>query len=286
MIPELDWIPWGRGVRVLEMHATGLVAVEKPEGILSHPNPEERAAADTVLVKANYAFEEEAFHVRDGNGGIRKVFLLNRLDSPTSGVLLLATDADLADAVKKLFARGMVSKRYLALVRGRGLRSPRGTWQDVLTKGKGPGGGVRSQVAEGGPAGVPAVTVYHWQRAAAQALPLSLIQLEPRTGRTHQLRVQTAHHGHPILGDRTYGDFEFNKAVGTSRGFRRLFLHAHATELSFDWAGQRVNFSATSPMPEEFEQALGGPGPSAPKQPKPEADGGGTQVSPRLRIRL
>lgn len=284
MSAATSWIPFGRGVRVVQSHPAGLIAVAKPDGILAHPNPGEASEKGTVLVEGNYSHEEEAFHIRDGKGGIRRVYLLNRLDSPTSGVLLLALDEGLADAVRALFAQSRVSKKYVALIRGRGLRTPRGTWQDSLVKSRGPGNSVRSGVGEG--EGATAVTLYQWERAAAGDLPLSLIRLEPRTGRTHQLRVQTAQHGHPILGDRTYGDFDFNKAVGTARGFRRLFLHAVSTEFTLPWAGQELRFSATAPMPEEFEEALGGPesgprrGPSGPSRDK------GTPVSPRLRIRL
>ena len=197
--------------------------------------------------------------------------------------MLLSLDEGVADLVRKMFARSQVSKKYVALIRGRGLRTPRGTWQDQMAKSKGPGGGVRSETG----AGAPAVTVYAWQRSAGGTLPLSLIQLEPRTGRTHQLRVQTAAHGHPILGDRTYGDFEFNKAVGTARGFKRLFLHAESTQLSFEWQGAKVDFKATAPMPKEFEEALvaddDGTPDQGPKRPRRDA---GTPISPRLRIRL
>ena len=278
-----DWIPFGRGVRAVATHPCGLIAVAKPDGILSHPNPGEVAEKGTILIAGNYSLEEEAFHVRDGQGGIRRVYLLNRLDSPTSGVLLLSLEVGVADVVRKMFARSQVSKQYVALIRGRGLRTPRGTWQDQLSKSKGPGGGVRSETG----AGAPAVTVYQWQRAAGGTLPLSLIKLEPRTGRTHQLRVQTAAHGHPILGDRTYGDFEFNKAVGTARGFKRLFLHAESTQLSFDWQGAKVEFKAVAPMPEEFTEALAADDGEAPgKGPKPPRRDAGTPISPRLRIRL
>jgi tRNA pseudouridine65 synthase len=280
---DLSWIPFGRGVRLLAEHPAGLLAVEKPEGILAHPNPGEAGERETTLIQGNYSMEEEAFHVRDGAGGIRRVFLLNRLDSPTSGVLLLSLDAGLAEAVKELFAQSKVSKKYVAVVKGRGLRQPRGTWQDQLVKSKGPGGGVRSGTSVGG--GSAAVTLYQWERAAVEPLPLSLLRLEPRTGRTHQLRVQTAEHGHPILGDRTYGDFEFNKAVGSARGFKRLFLHAVSTQLSLDWQGKRLEFSAASPIPKEFIEALGGEGsgdPAKARKPAPT----GTVVSPRLRIRL
>jgi 23S rRNA-/tRNA-specific pseudouridylate synthase len=268
---------------VVSTHECGLIAVEKPDGILSHPNPGEVAEKGTILITGNYSLDEESFHVRDGKGGIRRVYLLNRLDSPTSGTLLLSLDEGVADLVRKMFARSQVSKKYVALIRGRGLRTPRGTWQDQMAKSKGPGGGVRSETGTG----VPAVTVYAWQRSAGGSLPLSLIQLEPRTGRTHQLRVQSAAHGHPILGDRTYGDFEFNKAVGTARGFKRLFLHAESTQLSFDWQGTKVDFKAASPMPKAFEEALVAdddetPG-KGPKRPRRDA---GTPISPRLRIRL
>jgi len=280
---DLSWIPLGRGVRLLAEHPAGLLAVEKPEGILAHPNPGEAGERETTLIQGNYSMEEEAFHVRDGAGGIRRVYLLNRLDSPTSGVLLLSLDAALAAAVKELFAQSKVSKKYVAVVKGRGLRQPRGTWQDQLVKSKGPGGGVRSGTSVGG--GSAAVTLYQWERAAVEPLPLSLLRLEPRTGRTHQLRVQTAEHGHPILGDRTYGDFEFNKAVGSARGFKRLFLHAVSTQLSLDWQGKRLEFAATSPIPKEFIEALGGEGGGAPAKTRKPAPSG-TVVSPRLRIRL
>jgi hypothetical protein len=131
---------------VVASHECGLIAVEKPDGILSHPNPGEVAEKGTILITGNYSLDEEAFHVRDGKGGIRRVYLLNRLDSPTSGTLLLSLDEGVADLVRKMFARSQVWKRYVALIRGRGLRTPRGTWQDQMAKTKGPGGGVRSDI--------------------------------------------------------------------------------------------------------------------------------------------
>lgn len=281
---DLAWIPFAPRVRVLITHPAGLIAVEKPDGVLAHPNPGEIDKDEVSLITGNYSHEEEAFHVRDGQGGTKRVYLLNRLDSPTSGILLLCLDAQLAEAVKALFAQSKVSKKYYAIVKGRGLKSPRGTWQDVLVKSKGPGSSVRSSKGTG--TNAPAVSLYQWERAANGDLPLSLLKLEPRTGRTHQLRVQAAMHGHPILGDRTYGDFDLNKSLGSARGFKRLFLHSHATELELDWRGEKLVFKAVSPLPAVFVDALGGAegadGAAKLKKPKPS----GTQVSPRLRIRL
>ena len=150
-------------------HECGLIAVEKPDGILSHPNPGEVAEKGTILITGNYSLDEEAFHVRDGKGGIRRVYLLNRLDSPTSGTLLLSLDEGVADLVRKMFARSQVWKRYVALIRGRGLRTPRGTWQDQMAKTKGPGGGVRSETGAG------AIT------ASLQARVMTRVTSVPRT---------------------------------------------------------------------------------------------------------
>jgi hypothetical protein len=135
-MPILDWIPFASGVKILAHHPEGLFAVEKPAGVLAHPNSSDKKEKETVLITGNYSMEEEAFHIRDGKGGIKKVFLLNRLDSPTSGVLLLSTNEALAEAVKVLFAESKVSKKYVAIVKGRGLRSPRGTWQDSLDQNR------------------------------------------------------------------------------------------------------------------------------------------------------
>jgi 23S rRNA-/tRNA-specific pseudouridylate synthase len=227
--------------------------------------------------------KEEAFHIRDGKGGVKKVYLLNRLDSPTSGVLLLCLDEKLAELVKELFAQSKVSKKYFAIVKGRGLQSPRGTWQDSSVKSTGPGGSVRSSVKSTG--GSPAITVYRWIKAADNQLPLSLVELEPRTGRTHQLRVQTAMHGHPILGDRTYGDFDFNKTIGSTTGLKRLFLHSQSTELTFDWQGDKIHFKVESSLPNEFLVVMGESGDGLLAKNKKQ-NPPGTPISPRLRIRL
>jgi 23S rRNA-/tRNA-specific pseudouridylate synthase len=89
------------------------------------------------------------------------------------------------------------------------------------------------------------------------ALDLVILNLEPKTGRTHQLRVQCAEHGHPILGDKTYGNFDGNKALGSERGFKRLFLHAASIELTIQCDGKAANFSVSAPLPAEFTTVMG-----------------------------
>jgi 23S rRNA-/tRNA-specific pseudouridylate synthase len=90
--------------------------------------------------------------------------------------------------------------------------------------------------------------------------PLALIQLEPRTGRSHQLRVQCAQRHLPIVGDATYGDFALNRAFARRTGNKRLFLHSSETAFDYEWAGKSWRFLARAELPEAFEEAwrLGG----------------------------
>ena len=83
---------------------------------------------------------------------------------------------------------------------------------------------------------------------------IAMLKLTPRTGRTHQLRVQAALHRLPIVGDRNYGDFGFNRRFQKSTGQKRLFLHAH--RIQFQIPGSNELFSAKSHQPEEFEKVL------------------------------
>lgn len=259
----LSGVPLHEGVRVLAEHPCGLVALDKPEGVLAHPNRSEDNPRS--LLNANYSLEEEAYHVRDGVGGIRRLGLVNRLDGPTSGVILIATNPAAADAARREFARAAVTKRYLAVCAGRGaIAGQRGTWNDLLAKRGGGEEGVRAEPVR--PGTVPrgpvsrALTFFRVGAVAPDKLGLASFHLEPKTGRTHQLRVQCALRGFPILGDRTYGDFEANRSLGVERGFRRLFLHAESIELTVELGGSRVRFAANAPVPPDFHAVMGKPG--------------------------
>jgi len=85
---------------------------------------------------------------------------------------------------------------------------------------------------------------------------LALMKLEPRTGRSHQLRVQCAEHGLPIVGDQTYGDFKANREFARDRAERRLFLHAVETSFDYEWQGRTHRFVAKAPVPAEFTKML------------------------------
>lgn len=87
--------------------------------------------------------------------------------------------------------------------------------------------------------------------------PLSLLQLEPKTGRSHQLRVQCAKRHLPIVGDATYGDFVANRAFAKATGQKRLFLHSYETRFHYEFSGRDYEFHAKAPLPAEFVAALG-----------------------------
>jgi 23S rRNA-/tRNA-specific pseudouridylate synthase len=80
----------------------------------------------------------------------------------------------------------------------------------------------------------------------------SLVKLEPRTGRSHQLRVQCAKRQLPIIGDQTYGNFALNREFAKLHQTKRLFLHSLETSFTYEFAGKNHAFKATAPLPREF----------------------------------
>lgn len=190
-----------------------LVAVYKPAGLLVH-----RTSIDAG---------ETRFCVqvlRDQIG--REVFPCHRLDKPTSGVLLFALDKDVLRTVNTAFAEGRVEKTYHAVVRG---------WVDQPGLLDYPLVPMKEEPDEGeAPAAQPAVTAYAPLERYEIPEPVgryesarfSLVELSPRTGRTHQLRRHMAHLRHPVIGDTAHGDGARNRFFREYFGCHRLMLSA------------------------------------------------------------
>ncbi len=234
-------LPLGQGVFVLESDQTGLLALHKPDGIMSHPN--ESRGNPKALLTCAYDLEQERYHWQGG-----ELFLLHRLDSPTSGVILACTDFALARAVKSAFKDNQIQKTYFALVFG-SPPSKRATWQDRLEKD-----GANSRVARGAPNALTEMKLVKTIRINEGVV--SLLELRPKTGKTHQLRVQCAARGLPIVGDATYGEFAWNRIFARLSGQKRLFLHAENVAVSLEWKGLRLEFTVSSQLPKEFETVL------------------------------
>ncbi len=246
--PESFWstLPLGPGVRLLRQDPCGLAAFDKPAGVLSHPNGRGDEARSLLAAAYDPAGE---FFFWSGEGR-QRLWLLNRLDSHTSGVILAAADEKLARQIRAQFKRRQVHKTYRALVFGAPAR-PRQVWRDRLAVQK-QGGRIRTTAA----GSVPAESQMQLLRAGGGEPRLALLQLEPQTGRSHQLRVQCAQRGLPIVGDASYGDFKRNREFARRTGCRRLFLHSLETAFDCELEGRTISFLARAPLPPEFEEFL------------------------------
>ena len=172
--------------------------------------------------------------------------LVHRLDRDTSGCLIIAKRRSALRALHEQLRAGQITKRYLALVRGR--------WTDgrrrvtaALAKNRLQGG---ERVVKVDADGKSATTVFRPVSVHAAA---SLVEVDLHTGRTHQIRVHAAHIGYPLAGDTRYGDSEFNRAMKTL-GLRRLFLHAQLLEFTEPTSDEVLTVS--TPLGDELKQVL------------------------------
>jgi RluA family pseudouridine synthase len=220
-----------------------IIVINKPAGVLSHPNSARIDPRHTAAFEGRYDLERRCF---EGPAG--KVWLIHRLDQDTSGALLAALDEKTADRCRALFEEGTIHKHYLALVRGSPV--PKGIWLDHLATSRG-GGGVRTQVIKGRP---PNAELSYQVRAHSAEHRLSLLDITLITGKTHQIRVQATSRQHPLAGDDVYGDFSLNKRLRQSLGLRRLALHAHRLEFKHPASGYKTVIEA--PLPEDLSAAF------------------------------
>lgn len=241
-------LPLNRGVRLLAHNEDGLVALEKPTGAMSHPNSSEDAKKS--LLTAEYDYNEECYSWTDPEGKSARAWLINRLDSPTSGVILLGLNEEISRVIKAEFASHRITKLYYALVRGKPGK-PQGVWEDRLKKDLKIGSRLIKQAQI-----VPAKARFQMVRSPTGGFPVTLMKLFPQTGRTHQLRVQCKKHGLPIVGDRTYGSFSFNREVKTLTGEKRMMLHSAQTIVNYSYKGKLREFSAESELPEAFRTVM------------------------------
>lgn len=216
----------------------GLWVLNKPARLLSHPNPPAREAHNAILL-VPYDARREVYRARSEDGRDREVELLHRLDQDTSGLIVLASDLELAARLKELFFHHEIQKEYHALVKGVPA-SREGIWADRLVRKK-QGQQVRVTTERGGRPN--AETRYRVLRVFRGG-QLSLLGLSPISGKTHQLRVQTAVRGHPIAGDERYGDFPWNRELRAEIELKRMALHAFRMRFRHPTTGRNLRFEA------------------------------------------
>ena len=186
------------------------VAINKPHGLLVHRSP---IAADA---------DEFAVQILRNQLG-QKVYPVHRLDRKTSGVLLFALNEEMNKSLQEAFMAKKVLKKYVALVRGFAPESA--TIDYPLTNEAG-------KIQE---------AITHFKRLQTIEIPLpfgkfdtsrySLLELQPESGRMHQIRKHLAHIFHPIIGDRPHGCNKQNKFFLENWEMKNMLLHA--SELQF-----------------------------------------------------
>ncbi len=224
-----------------------LWVLDKAAGVLSHPNPPSKAAPNSLL-RCTYDHDRELYRVATEGRAQAQVHLVHRLDQETSGLILCTFDLDAAGRMREQLYHGEIKKEYRALVVGIPHR-PRGEWHDRLEKSA-QQGRVSVKVL---PGRENALTEF----AVVESLQLSgtsLLALFPHTGRTHQLRVQSAARKLPIAGDERYGDFTANRFLRDEVGLKHMFLHAYRIELRHPSSGHLMRFEA--PLSSRLTQPL------------------------------
>lgn len=215
-----------------------MMAVDKPSGVAVHTGSGITGGTVVDYVRAYLGPRAER------NGFLASP--AHRIDRETSGVLLVAKRRPAMVHFTDVFTHGRARKRYLTLVKG---KMPKTTGvidvplaehqQTAASKER---RGVNMQEA---------ITRY---RVLAQGGEAALLECSIETGRTHQIRRHLASLGHPVAGDRKYGDFAFNRDVRTRWGLKRLFLHAQRIEFPHPEHGGKVVVEAG--LPPELKDVL------------------------------
>ncbi|RKH58656.1 RluA family pseudouridine synthase [Corallococcus sp. AB049A] len=215
-----------------------VLAVDKPAGLNAQPT-EGRVGGSLVDLVGEHLG--------------RQAGLVHRLDRETSGVTVFGKTAAATSALAEAFREGTARKRYLAAT-GPGLEAG-GTVDLPLSKDPSRPGRWRATRAANG---VPAWTDY---RTLFAGEAFSLVELLPRTGRTHQLRAHLTALGHPILGDARYG----GAGSAGSLVAPRCLLHAHALELGHPRTGRPLRLEA--PVPDDLRAFFEAAGVRVPEGP-------------------
>jgi 23S rRNA pseudouridine1911/1915/1917 synthase len=222
-----------------------LVVVDKPSGMVVHPGAGiESGTLANALV--------HHFNELSGSAGRIRPGIVHRIDKETSGLLIVAKNDLAHEKLSDQFRDRLVFKMYIALVYGR-MSQRRGEIEARI--GRSPHNRTRMAVLAGG-AGRPAHTLFEVSETYNE---FTLLKVQIKTGRTHQIRVHMAHIGHPIVGDATYGQGRENMVRDAHtrsrvRGLGRHFLHSAHLGFTHPRTGEHMEF--TSPLPAELREFL------------------------------
>lgn len=205
-----------------------LIAVNKPAGMVVHPAP---GHTNGTFVNALLGHCKELAP----NGDPLRPGIVHRLDKDTSGVLIAAKTSSAHQKLVQLFTSRRMKKIYLAICLGR----PENGMIN-LPIGRHPSARKEMAVVESGKEAISQVRVVAFNNK------ISLVQINPQTGRTHQIRVHFKHLNCPILGDAVYGSERANNEYQV----KRQLLHAYRIEFQHPITDAPLSF--TAPLPEDL----------------------------------
>lgn len=220
-----------------------LIVVNKPAGLIVHPAP----GISSPTLANGLAFH---FQKLSRAGGASRPGIVHRLDKGTSGLLVVAKTESAHESLGDQFRAREIYKSYIALVHGLFDRD-RGQVDQPI--GRDPRNRTRMAIVAGGR---PALSLYRVRQSFDR---FSLIEVELKTGRTHQIRVHLASVKHPVVGDETYGggrdktvsDPQIRSAIAK---LQRQFLHAHELRFRHPRTGEALRFKA--PLPADLANLL------------------------------
>lgn len=227
-----------------------IIAINKPAGLLVHPVPTQSKTADQPPTLTDWLIKRYPETKNVGDDPENRPGIIHRLDKETSGVIIIARNQKTFAYLKNLFQTSQIKKTYLGLVWGK-IKPKSGTINKPI--GLKSGTTKRTVAIKNAKMVKEAITDYEVKKYFTK---YSLLEIHPRTGRTHQIRVHLNAIGHPIVGDSLYG----KKPMPS--GLTRQFLHAASIELNLPDNG-RIKLEASLPddlglflksaEPEDFE---------------------------------
>ena len=209
---------------------SNILAIDKPPGILVHPDQRSKEKTILDLLSKKYP----------------KMEIVHRLDKETSGVLLVAKNKKAHEFLKKQFQDRIVKKTYVAIVSG-SVKNERGVINKPI--GRSPADFRRYSATRGARGEMrEAITQYRVLKRFETPGKFTYLEIRPKTGRTHQIRVHMKAINHPVTCDPLY-----NPKGACPKGIKRLALHAKSIEFK-NLKGETIKVE--SPLPSEFKKVV------------------------------
>lgn len=222
-----------------------IIVINKPAGLITHQkniDDKQPSVVDWVIEKYPELKDVGEPFIASG-AEVPRAGIVHRLDKDTSGLLLIAKNNEAFFYLKNLFQTRKIKKYYIALVHGKP-KEPNGTISSPLGRI-----GLKRTTKITGKKLIDEKEAETEYKTVKNYKDFTLLELSPKTGRTHQLRVHLNSIGHPVAGDPIYG---FKKLPPLS-GLNRLFLHAYKLEFTTP-SGKAMTLETD--LPEDLSRLL------------------------------